>query len=282
LINSVRDILDTLSTRGQGLLRPMRKGTGCTGTGGMCFVDAAVGIPVDAEYTVGCDTSDASRRFCRANHAGSLRHMFSSLAAMCHSSIPAGECSMCDQYCVLAPFPQISANSSNAASSTTAGSSSDGSGANTIRRERYDSIAFGSPCPPFSTQNKDRFAKGSAAHKDFKVTFGPNPDTGSVLEALDTNKPHGGSLEQVWGFTLSSEKEEGAPVDWFIEKLQKIRDFDGSQLYTGIKVVKLDHSIWMESVRLRWTTCVSCLRLKCLMPLRLHCVIIFSLFPLRS
>lgn len=103
----------------------------------------------------------------------------------------------------------------------------------------------------------------SADRKDYEATFGTGEGLryGSALQALITNKPRGGIFEQVLGFGMVETGGVGdgtSPLDTFIAELKDIKDFDGiSQLYTGLRVFKVDHSVWanMKRERSRFLFC---------------------------
>ncbi len=70
-----------------------------------------------------------------------------------------------------------------------------------------------------------------------------------VLKRLDT-----GILEEVSGFGRLTKKglfSTIRPVELFVQKLSEIKDTAGRQFYTGIEVVDLDASMWIDVARPR-------------------------------
>ncbi len=75
-----------------------------------------------------------------------------------------------------------------------------------------------------------------------------------------------GVLEQVSGFGQVFKRgmfENMSPLDYFIQRLEVIKDDSGKQVYTGIEAIEMEGGLWIDVPRSRLHCnlfCCTCLR----------------------
>jgi hypothetical protein len=144
----------------QGLLRPLRCISLCSGMLSEAWAALALGLPID-DFVV-ADTSQKARSFCSTFHRARLSHCFNSMQGL-SSHIVAGDCSL-HGYCVV--------------DST----------------EKVDVLCGGPPCQPYSVLRRGSKSPMPEEHRDFNTVFGTaGCPGGSYLEAVRQRRPRGGN-----------------------------------------------------------------------------------------
>lgn len=218
MLDSVRNLIEERAHR--GLARSFTSLSFCTGIFAEGFGGAALGIPEDP--TPCAEKGEECQSFLVECHRHRLHHLFTSMEGFCtESGVARGPCYHHGKMCV-----------------------EDVGG--------RDCAIGGSPCQPFSKQRAGRWTRDEALHPLYQVTFGEiGCEGGSILAALEMQQPLGGIIEQVVGFSACRKGQLLSPLDTLMRAVARIQKPGGGQLYTAMKVFKMDSNEWLDIARPR-------------------------------
>ncbi len=133
-------------------------------------------------------------------------------------------------------------------------------GASSACQQQHDPdvLIMGLPCQPFSVcrDHKAKMTKKTdsvTSHELYEVTMT------DAIHHIDRLRPGGVIVEQVVAFNSPIRPGyDQTFMDLFVEKVRAIRDKCGKILYTGIKIVALNPTCWLDVNRNRFSafTCL--------------------------